>query len=273
MVYQDYALFPHLNVKDNIAFGLRAQNRDRAEIDSALEWMAGLLNVGHLLGRRPGSLSGGERQKVALARALVTRPAVLLLDEPLSALDEVSRETLQTDLLRLSRTFKTTVVHVTHDFQEATSLGDHVAVMGEGRIRQVGTPEQVFRQPNSEFVARFTMARNIFAGEAKREREGMMAFHTGDVRLISTGDKTGPCHASVRPEDVIVSDEPMRSSADNSFSGIVSRVIDRGPILYVTVSLPPEIICLVTRRSSREMQIAEGKPVHVAFAASSVHLF
>jgi len=164
-VYQDYVLFPHLSVRENIAFGLRRGKVGKKEAQDRVEWVVGLLGVSHLLDRKPDTLSGGEQQKVALARALIVSPEVLLLDEPVSALDPQTREGVQHELRQIHDRMQTTVIHVTHDFEEAIALGDRIAVLGEGRIQQVGTAEQVFRQPNSEFVARFAMARNIFAGE------------------------------------------------------------------------------------------------------------
>lgn len=165
IVYQDQMLFPHLSVRDNITFGLKLRKASGQDIKSTLSWLVELLDIDHLLHRKPDTLSGGEKQKVALARALSIKPQLLLLDEPLSALDPENREGVQRELRRLHNRLKLTTVHVTHDFEEAIALGDRIAVLGDGRIHQVGTPEQIFRQPNSEFVARFAMVRNIFICE------------------------------------------------------------------------------------------------------------
>jgi len=148
-LYQDYALFPHLTVAENIAFGLRARRIPRDEIRTRVEEIARLLKIEILLPRRPGSLSGGERQRVGLGRALAIAPPLLLLDEPLSALDPEMREGLQRELLQVHRTLRTTTVHVTHDFEEAIGLGDRVAVMDQGTIVQKGTAEEIFRRPGS----------------------------------------------------------------------------------------------------------------------------
>jgi molybdate transport system ATP-binding protein len=145
LVYQEHVLFPHLSVGENIAFGLRARRLDRQSISAAVDWISGLLGIERLLPRRPGNLSGGEKQKVALARSLVVKPDVLLLDEPLSALDRSNREDVQQELKRLHGLLGTTTVHVTHDPQEALELGTRMALMESGRITRVGTPHEVLR--------------------------------------------------------------------------------------------------------------------------------
>jgi molybdopterin-binding protein len=273
IVYQDHALFPHLSAAENILFGLKMQRRPRQELDKVLDWLSDLLGIAHLLDRSPNTLSGGERQKVALARALSTKPEVLLLDEPLSALDPETREGVQRELHQLHNQLKVTTIHVTHDFDEAIALGDHIAVLGEGNIKQVGTPEQVFHQPNSEFVARFAMARNIFTGEVVETEDKSIVFRTKGTELAVATDLRGRLHASVRPEDILVSPEPLLSSARNSFCGTITHIADRGSTFYLTVNLPPDFICLVTRRSLDEMGLAEGQKVYITFKASAVHIF
>ncbi len=273
IVYQDHALFPHLSVKDNIIFGLKLRKQPKPGAEAALDWVTGLLGISHLLNRKPDTLSGGEQQKVALARALSIKPEVLLLDEPLSALDPETREGIQKELRQLHNRLKVTTIHVTHDFEEAIALGDHIAVLGEGCIKQVGTPEQIFRQPNSEFIAHFAMARNIFAGEVIDRDDGTTIFRTEGTELAVVTDLRGKLHASVRPEDILISSEPLHSSARNSFGGTIIHIADRGSTLYLTVSLPPDFICLVTRRSLEEMELTEGKKVYITFKATAIHIF
>lgn len=273
IVYQDHALFPHLSVEGNVTFGLRLRKQKHQEIKATLDWITDLLSISHLLHRKPETLSGGERQKVALARALSTKPEVLLLDEPLSALDPETRENLQQELRQLHRVLNITTIHVTHDFEEAIALGHRIAVIGEGHLKQVGTPEQIFRQPNSEFVARFAMTRNIFLGEAMHKANGDNIFRIEGTEFVSAANIEGTCHASIRPEDILISLEPLRSSARNCFPGTITGIIDKGATLYITISLPPDISCLVTRRSFDELELEEGKGVYVTFKASAVHLF
>ena len=273
IVYQDQMLFPHLSVRDNIAFGLRLGKASGEEIETTLSWLVELLNIGHLLHRKPDTLSGGEKQKVALARALSIKPQLLLLDEPLSALDPENRESVQRELRQLHNRLKITTVHVTHDFEEAIALGDRIAVLGDGCIQQIGTPEQIFRQPNSEFVARFAMVRNIFAGEVIGGDGENAAFVSEGARLAVVTDLRGRYHASLRPEDIIISHAPFPSSARNCFCGTITSIADKGSILYLTVTLPPDFICLVTRNSFDAMGLAEGNRVYITFKASAVHIF
>jgi len=272
-VYQDYALFPHLSVKGNLLFGLKQKGRSKDEMQLIVEWVTGLLGVSHLLERNPSTLSGGERQKVALARALSISPQVLLLDEPLSALDPHAREGVQQELRQIHHRLKATIVHVTHDFEEAIALGDRIAVLGEGRILQVGTPEQIFRQPNSEFVARFAMSRNIFAGEVRDANDGHVTITIEGMKLEVVTELRGKLHAALRPEDILISREPLRSSARNCLRGTITHINNRGSTLYLTVSTPLDFICLLTRRSFEEMGLRVGEEVYTTFKASAIHVF
>jgi multiple sugar transport system ATP-binding protein len=155
MVFQSYALYPHMRVRDNIAFPLRAQGVPRDEIPRKVEWAAALFGIGHLLARKPRELSGGERQRVALARALVREPDVFLLDEPLSNLDAKLRASARDELQQFQRRIGTTTIYVTHDQVEAMGLGDRIAVMQGGKVRQIGTPQEVYDEPADTFVAGF----------------------------------------------------------------------------------------------------------------------
>jgi molybdopterin-binding protein len=260
-------------VIDNVTFGLRQRGMSKKTARAEAAWVVDLLGISHLLKRKPDTLSGGEKQKVALARALVMHPKVLLLDEPLSALDPETREKVQRELRDIHARIKLTVIHVTHDFEEAVALGDRIAVIGDGRIVQVGAPEEIFRRPNSEFVARFAMTRNIFAGEILDGDDECATIDVEGTRIAVASDMRGRLNVSVRPEDILLSPQPFVSSARNSFRGKITRVAPRGSIIYLTVDVPPEFICLVTRRSFEEMGLAEGGDVYVTFKASAVHVF
>ena len=273
IVYQDCALFPHLSVRENILFGPKLRREARQSRESALDSITSLLSISHLLNRKPETLSGGEKQRAALARALIIKPRVLLLDEPISALDPESRENVRHELRQIHEHLRITIVHVTHDFEEAVALGERIAVLNEGRMMQTGTPEEIFRKPNSEFVAHFAMARNIFAGEVRDGSDGYSTFITEDMELAVATELRGKLHASIRPEDILVSAEPLSSSARNSFRGTVTRISDTGSTLYLTISIPPNLVCLVTRRSFEDMNLGEGKEVYVTFKAAAVHVF
>jgi ABC-type Fe3+/spermidine/putrescine transport system ATPase subunit len=161
VVYQEYALFPHMSVFRNIAFGLQIKRIDKEKIKTAVEETSRFLDIAHILSRMPGHLSGGERQRVALARALVLKPHMLLLDEPLSAVDRLTRERLQTELKRIHQELGITILHITHDLDEAFLLADHLAVMRAGAVLQEGTPEEISAHPESRFVAELTGVSNF----------------------------------------------------------------------------------------------------------------
>lgn len=285
-VYQDYALFPHLSVAENIAFGPRLRGMGRKAVAERVDDISRRLSIHSLLQRRPATLSGGEAQRVALARALAIEPSVLLLDEPLSALDPETREGLQRELARLHRELGTTTIHVTHNFEEAVALASRIAVMNQGQIVQVGSSEEIFRRPESEFVARFVGVRNlfrgeIFPGEGDYRWFALEGAGREGLRMAVLTDLSGPVHASLRPEDIVLSREPLHSSMRNSFRGRVVGILDQGALIYVTVRVPTDgaplgatdFVCAITRPSLEEMDLEEGEEVFIAFKASAVHIF
>jgi molybdate transport system ATP-binding protein len=272
-VYQDYALFPHLTVGENIAFGLRLRRMGTAAVRERVTEMSEMAAVRQLLHRKPQSLSGGEQQRAALARALVVEPRLLLLDEPLSALDPETREALRRELADLHRKLGTTTLHVTHDFEEAIALGERIAVMNEGRIVQVGSPEEIFRKPASEFVAHFVGVRNVFEGMATATDDGNVALSLDGAEIMAMTDLEGHVHGSVRPEDIVISRELLHSSAQNCFAGSIITIADRGAVIWVTVRVPPDFTCMITRRALEEMELREGMEVYIAFKTSAVHVF
>lgn len=154
-VYQQYELFPHMTVEQNIAFGLKIRKIDKNIIKSKLDELAELFNIGHLLKRSPQNLSGGEKQRVALARALIISPDILLLDEPLSALDPLNRETLRNELKKIHESFKATIIHVTHDLNEALYLADRIGIMYNGELLQVGSKKEIIQNPSCDYILRF----------------------------------------------------------------------------------------------------------------------
>ena len=272
MVYQDYMLFPHLTVGENVGFGLRQRGDAPARIRETVRKTADLLGIGRLLERTPGTLSGGEQQRAAIARALVLRPRVLLLDEPLSALDAVTRDRLRKELKAVHRTTKTTVVHITHHFEDIFALADRVAVMQGGRIVQTGTPDEVFRKPATEFVAAFTGMENVYRG-VSRVRDGEAAIDLGAITVRTVTAVEGDVCVGVRPEEVIVSREPFESSATNVFSGTVTEVQQNGMFSKVVVDAGRPFVAVLTRQSIARLGLAEGEPAYVTFKASAVHVF
>ncbi len=289
-VYQDYALFPHWSVAENVAYGLALAQQPRwvrwfpwlggryrrqAARSAAVQSMLRLLHIAPLADRRPTHLSGGERQRTALARALVVRPRLLLLDEPLSALDPQRREALRRELRRLHAALGTTVVHVTHDFEEAVALGDRIAVLRQGRLEQVGTPEEVFRRPATPFVARFVGVRNLFAAQATDGPEGMAWLRLAGLTVAAVTDLRGPVHFTIRPEDLVLARGRLDSSLRNLFPGRVTEVDRRGALVYVTVEVGEGVplVAAVTAPSVEALGLRPGAQVSVGFKASAVHVF
>lgn len=271
--YQDYALYRHLTVRDNISFGLMWRKMKRKEIEKAVDMAIDLLGLSNLLDKRPWTLSGGESQKIALARAIAIKPDLLILDEPLSAVDSETKEDYERELKDLHKRLKLTTIHVTHSFEEAISLGDRIAVIMDGEILQVGTPEQIFRQPQSELVARFLMTRNVLKGEVTTGLDGQSFFSVDGTNLSVNTALQGSVHASIRPEDILISREPADSGNPNSLQGTVTRIVDRGSVAYVTVNVPPPFTCLMLRRSLKEMELEENEKVFVTFDTSDVNIF
>jgi molybdate/tungstate transport system ATP-binding protein len=273
IVYQDQVLFPHLSVEKNIAFGLKMRKCPKNEVKAKIDAIIEVVGISHLLKRSPATLSGGEKQKVALARALVTEPKVLLLDEPLSALDPETRERMQRELREIHNRIELSIIHVTHDFEEAIALGHRVAVLNDGSIAQIGTPEEFLRRPSSEFVARFALTRNILSGRVMGIEDGCTLIDIGGTKLRAATEARGEVRISLRPEDILISKEPLQSTARNCFLGVVSDIADRGAVIYITVTVPPDFICIITRQALDELKLRKGMEVWITFKASAIHVF
>ncbi len=272
-VYQDYALFPHMTVLENIKFGLKFRNLKHKEIAKKIKDITELLHITHLLHRNPKTLSGGEQQRVAIARALVINPNLLLLDEPLSALDPKTREKLEIELKKIHSVIKTTTIHVTHNFEEAIALADRIAVMDDGKIVQVGTSEEIFKKPQSEFVAKFTGAENLFKGISTQDNGISVIEIENKIKIYSSFPKEGIVRIIIRPEDILISKKRMVSSARNTFKGRIVEISDKGSVLKVVVDVGIPMTTLVTKRSFEELNLNINSEVYVSFKASGVHVF
>jgi molybdate/tungstate transport system ATP-binding protein len=278
-VYQQYHLFPHLTVRHNIAYGLKGRgNSANGRPGARVEELAELLAITPLLDRPVRGLSGGEQQRVALARALAPRPSILLLDEPFAAVDPATRQVLRRELRQLHEREGITTLQVTHDFDDALRLGDLVAVLSEGKIAQSGSPEQVFRYPNSAFVARFIGSGNVIAGTVDRigplgrEVPFRGRFRGENLSLDVVAEREGPVHAVIRPEDIVLSLTQHPDSARNHKQAVVTRLEHAGPVTMVHLDAGRPLIASVTTASSQEMGLRPGLSVVLAFKATAILL-
>ena len=273
IVFQDYALFPHLSVRANLGYGLhRLPASARVARVSELAERFGIVE---LLGRRTTELSGGQKQRVALARALAPKPRLLLLDEPLSALDAPTREALRGELRRVLEQAGVPAIVVTHDRTEALALGDRLAVLVEGRIRQVGPVHEVFTSPVDVEVARVVGTENVFPARVVRSEAGLVTVKAGGAVLIGIdpGGLQVDAYACIRAEEVVL--EPLDghvSSAQNRLAGEVSSRRDEGPLSRITVECGLTLVALVTRSSAERLLLRPGSRVSVVVKAPSVRV-
>jgi spermidine/putrescine ABC transporter ATP-binding subunit len=270
MMFQHYALFPHMSVADNIAFPLQMRRMPKDKIKERVDWVLGLVQLSEFKNRRPHQLSGGQQQRVALARAVVFEPSVLLLDEPLGALDAKLRENMQIELKQMHATLGTTVLYVTHDQEEALTLSDRICVFNEGRIMQVGTPDDLYNLPENRFVADFIGETNFLTGKvAAKEDNGCT------VRLDETITMNGLLRASfdhpekwatysLRPEKILVGESA--DQVENSYVGIVQEFLYLGEFTKYRIELSPNIELTVkaTNRKGRKL-LSKGEKTAVGW--------
>ena len=267
-VFQSYALFPFLDVFDNVAFGLRHRKLSKGDIRRRVSEALDLVKMVQFAKRRPGQLSGGQQQRVALARALVLNPTVLLLDEPLGALDAKLRRSLKVELKALQERVGITFLYVTHDQEEALTMSDRLAVMNAGRIVQIGTPRQVYEEPADTYVADFLGAANLMeisvvsAGPPGVLRLGDWTLTSERCEVGATGSAPFPAHAVIRPERVRI--EVHGSAGDNRVPAMVERVVFLGSATEVLLRLAPGVpLQALVQNDGDHPDLAQGTPVHV----------
>lgn len=234
LMFQSYALFPHMNVRANIAYGLEMESLSKAEISRRVAEILDQTQLDALATRKPHQLSGGQRQRVALARALVKRPRVLLLDEPLGALDKKLREQMQLELKRLQHELGITFVVVTHDQDEALVMADRIALMKDGKLAQLAEPRQLYEYPNSKFVAGFIGVTNLFEGTATKD--GIDVTGLDECRADHDLPPGSSCALSVRPERLKVADQPPHADM-NSLSGTIADIAYHGQDVNLLVAV------------------------------------
>ena len=276
-VFQSYALFPHLKVADNIAFGLKRSGVDRREARQRVAEAIELVQLTGLEKRKPAQLSGGQQQRVALARALVLKPAVVLLDEPLGALDAKLRRALQIELKALQEQIGLTFVYVTHDQEEALTMSDRLAVMNHGRIEQLGTPADVYKEPSTTFVADFLGISNLMSGEARGRSGDGCVVHLGEFQLHAGAgrlDTAGATKLVIRPERVRLEPrEYARADAANRVPGMVERVVYMGAANHVLVRLAHgELVTALVQDTGEGPRYAQGDPVQVHFPPEALRV-
>jgi tungstate transport system ATP-binding protein len=264
------------SVYDNVALGLRFRGRPHREVmQTTQEWLE-RLGIAHLSKRPARRLSGGEAQRASLARAFALQPEVLLLDEPFSALDAPTRLQLLEDFQALLASTGITTVFITHDLDEALALGDQVAVLLGGRLRQTGKPDQVFNAPADEEVAAFVGVETVIPARVVTCQDGQVILEANQLKLEAVGEMQAGRLVlfCLRPEDVTLwpAEEWRLSSARNRLSGRIVRLAPQGPLVRVEVDCGFPLMALITRASAREMGFAEGQTVTAAFKASAVHL-
>jgi spermidine/putrescine transport system ATP-binding protein len=275
-VFQSYALFPFLTVAENVAFGMRYKSVPKSEVNSRVGEALELVQLSGYEKRRPNQLSGGQQQRVALARALVLRPSVLLLDEPLGALDAKLRRTLQVELGALQKQVGITFLYVTHDQEEALTMSDRLAVMNHGRIVQLGTPEEVYNEPVDAYVADFLGVSNLMDGRVEpggRGRESCR-LRLGDFVLEAQAgqlDATGSVKVAIRPERISVF--PYGTDGPNRVPGMVERLVFLGSTTQVFLRLATgSALQTVLRNDGTALSYSQGTPVTVGLPADALRV-
>ena len=274
-VFQSYALFPFLSAFDNVAFGLRHRNVTKQEMKRRVGAALDLVSMSSFAKRRPGMLSGGQQQRVALARALVLNPAVLLLDEPLGALDAKLRRSLKVELKALQEQVGITFLYVTHDQEEALTMSDRLGVMNAGRIVQIGTPREVYEQPADAYVADFLGVSNLMEIEVTDPGSASgCRVRLGENQLTAAcgaTDRAGPAYMAIRPERVRI--EPHGSDGPNRVPGMVERLVFLGAATQVMLRLGPGVpLQALIQNDGGHLRLAQGTPVHVYLAPDAIRV-
>jgi putrescine transport system ATP-binding protein len=278
MMFQSYALFPHMTVEKNVSFGLEQEKLPRSEVAARVAEMLETVRLGEFAGRKPHQLSGGQRQRVALARALVKRPKLLLLDEPLGALDKKLREHTQFELINLQEQLGVTFIVVTHDQEEAMTLASRIGVMNKGQIVQVGTPTDIYEYPTSRFVADFIGSVNMFEGrlvEDEPDHVRIRSEELGGVIYVDHGISSAPgatVHAAIRPEKIEISRAPPEGVTENLVKGVVKEIAYMGDLSVYLVRIDTGRIVRVTLPNTERHagdRISWDETVYLSWAPSS----
>ncbi|PKP33266.1 MAG: ABC transporter [Bacteroidetes bacterium HGW-Bacteroidetes-16] len=274
IVYQKPTLFPHMSVFENIAYPLKIKKFSKEEIKIKVMQLSEDTEITHLLKRNIGSLSGGEMQRVTIARTLATNPEILLLDEPLSFLDVQLKRGILALLRKLNQQGQT-IIHVTHDYEEALSLTNKIAIIEHGSIIQTGTPQEVFQHPKSAFIAHFIGIGNFFKGHilASEHQSDLKFFKTSDVKFFTNTreEEKSEGYIMIPGEAIFISDEKLHSSAINNFRGTIKDIYQTRNGLEIVVDIGVELTAKISNFSFEKLQLRVGKLVWISFKASSIH--
>jgi molybdenum ABC transporter ATP-binding protein len=274
-VFQDFALFPHMTVSENVAYGLRARKAPKESIPGKVGEALRLLGIEHLQERRPGALSGGERQRVALARAIGCEAEILLLDEPLGSLDAQTRNQVRGELKRLLKLVRRIAIMVTHDYVDALTFGDEICVLDRGRVLQVGSRLELLRHPKSRFVAELTGV-NFFEGKIRGwSAEGLAEIEVNGARLraLSEREESGDTLVAFFPSDVSISLEPPSSSAVNVFETSIKEIVHLGDKVRLTLNGKLPLCAEITAGSLDRMGLREGDEVYASLKATAIKTY
>lgn len=266
-VFQNYALFPHMTIFENVAFGLNMKKVPKAEIKERVEKMLDMVQLSGFESRKPDQLSGGQKQRVAIARALINEPKVLLLDEPLGALDLKLRKQMQFELKRLQKKLGITFVYVTHDQEEALTMSDRIAIMHQGNLEQLATPREIYDHPRTEFVADFIGESNLFYGMVSKEEKGVLSIDLENGKIMAQAEdihKNEIVYTSVRPENIQISREPVEGF---SMAAVISEHVFVGNMIKTILTLSNGNQIKMNTLAKEEV-LPEGTQVYLHWEAS-----
>jgi ABC-type Fe3+/spermidine/putrescine transport system ATPase subunit len=271
-VSQNCVLFPHMTVRQNVEFGLKMKGMVKTERDRKVDQLLEFAGLNAMAHRRPATLSGGEKQKVALMRALAAEPQLIVLDEPLTAIDLETAREIKNELKRVHMSGKT-VIHVTHNQVEGFSLGSKMAIINSGEIVQTGKPKEIFAKPRSKFVARFLGYENIFKAKLIEQQASLSLVEARGIPLkISEKVDAPECTIAVRPEDIIVDVAPISSEAMNVLKGTIIEFADQGPTVSITVDAILPFKVIMTKSLFIEKNLETGQATWLAFKSDSIKI-
>lgn len=275
-VFQTVSLFPHMRVKDNIAYGLKAMHLPKKEVQMRTEKLLDFVSLREYANSYPNQLSGGQKQRTALARSLATEPKVLLLDEPVSAIDPQLRESFRLELKSYLQKLKITVVYVTHNLSEAFIMSDRVAVMGNGRIEQIGTAGEIFDKPKSSYVARF-LGINTFKGKALKMRDGLLELEAGGVSLLASAADSGlegkAVVATLKPEDIKLTNLNSKPNVGNAVEGQITEMTAMRSTAQVTLDVGFTLKARLQLATIKAEGLNVGDRVLVCFGPEALNVF